>query len=132
MLRFCFIVTGGVAIDQRHSYEHCVLRSPDVIWDPAVLLRYSRTSGGETAQSLGRKPGMQGMVMPCFLFLNGYILPKETKLLAGDLNKCISTVLSLHGIDLKPLPTLCYSLLLLAEFVFAISCLLQHDWSKQL
>ena len=53
----------------------------------------------------------------------------------------ISTVDSLHGVDLKPLQTVLffifYSLLLLAEFVFANytlndPSLQQHDWSKQM
>ena len=39
------------------------------------------------------------------------------KLIQGDFT-CISTVVVLHGIDLKPSETVTYSLLLLAEFVF--------------
>ena len=65
-----------------------------LIWDPAVLLCYSRASGGETAQSLGRKPKTErGGVMPCFLFHYGEIPPKYIK--------CISTVASLHGVDIN-------------------------------
>ena len=42
-----------------------------------------------------------------------------------DVYGCISTVASIHDVDLKPLHTLFYSFLLLADFVLAR--LQQHD-----
>ena len=43
---------------------------------------------------------------------------KATELSEGDFNKGISTAARLHGVDLKPLQTLFYSLLLLGVSVF--------------
>ena len=79
---------------------------------------------GETAQSMNRKP-----VFVPEVFYGRQIHSQEwMKLSEGDFNERMSVV-SRHGVDLKPLPTLIGSLLLRAKFVFA-NCTLT-DTSRQ-
>ena len=92
--------------------------------------RNSRGGGG-VAQRLGRKPETErGGVTPCFLFRNSDNLPKKTNLN----QKCISTVATLHFVDLKILQTVYYFWPSLCEpnVVLTDPRLQQHDWSKQI
>ena len=81
-----------------------------LIWDPAVLLCYSRTSGGRWHKAWAEKAKTErGGVTPCFLFRYRRYSTEENYFACaeGDFNiwMCISTVASLHGVGLKPLQT---------------------------
>ena len=119
-----------------YTLYQLLLLSPNFRSSSTTLLE--QNFWGQLALSLGRKPEIaRGGVMPCFLFH----YPKKTnlhewmKLSKGiEFNKCISTVATGQS---TPLQILFYSLLRLAEFVFANYMLTdprlqQHDWLKQI
>ena len=103
--------SSRVVIESQDSGGVTYLSKPIVISDQAFLRFYIIFSEGETAQSLGQKPGAtRGRVTPCFL---SYSTEENLFVLINEAFRrnvsimCMSKLDTPHSVDLNPLQTLC-------------------------
>ena len=96
-----------------------------VVWDPTVLLCYSRTPGGRRCRAwAGNQP--RG-----FVYRSASTKGKALARLDEALRSVFLEQPSLHSVDLKPLKTLFYSLLLPA-WLLVTNYTLTQDWTNQI
>ena len=104
---------------------------------PELLKGEDREPGPETRNCKGRRCALFPVFVTEIFYWRKLICASGWSFQIRISISVFFAMASLHGVDLKPLRTLFYSLLLVAEFVFAIYALTdprfqQQDWLKQI